>query len=290
MIIKLTDRCPFDLDFTLCCGQTFRWEERGEWWYGVIRNTVLRTRQRSSGLEFENADEALVRHYFGLNDDLRKILFEINKDENIEQAIANLKGLRLLHQDPWESLISFICATYKNVPAIKQMILKLANQFGEDVFLGELEFHTFPTPARLAEGTLKELEECGLGYRAKYVSETARIVRDNNTLLRDLAKADYCEAKAKLLELPGVGPKVADCVLLFSLDKTEAFPIDIWIKRAIVRYYPTFFPKEFVHKIKEQKSLSIFEYEKISLFGRRYFGKYAGYAQEYIYHNERLKH
>jgi len=205
------------------------------------------------------------------------------------QAIEAFKGLRILRQDPWECLISYICATYKNISAIKQMLSNLSKKFGDKIYLDEHYFYAFPTPQRLAKATAEELAKCGLGYRAKYVFETAKMVYENNFEVKSLRKLSYEKAKEELLNFPGAGLKVADCVLLFSLGKLEAFPVDVWIKHVILKYYESYFPNEFIRKISGKKSLTSSEYKELNLFGRRYFGDYAGYAQEYLYHYERTK-
>lgn len=289
MMIQLNNSCPFNLDSTLSCGQAFRWNKRGEWWYGVARQRVLKIRQASDKLKFENAETDFVDKYFGLSDDLSKILPQISKDKQIKTAVKKLKGLRILRQDPWECLISYICATYKNIPAIKRMIFNLSKRFGDKSVFDGLEFYTFPTQAKLAKANIKELVECGLGYRAKYVSETAKTIYGKDFRLEELRKTSYRDARQELLNFPGVGLKVADCVLLFSLGKLEAFPVDVWIKRIIIKYYANHFAPEFAKRIKSRTSLTRLEYEKLNLFGRRYFGKYAGYAQEYLYHYERTR-
>lgn len=289
MEIQLSASCPFNLDFTLCCGQTFRWDKHGEWWYGAVGEQVFRIRQNDDKLEFENVSADFVRDYFGLYDDLPKIFSQITKDKHIEAAADQFKGLRILRQDPWECLVSYICATYKSISAIKRMLFSLAKKFGEKTCFGDGTFYTFPTRPKLARASVNDLLNCGLGYRAKYVSETAKMMDENGFGLERLKKASYERAKRELLNFPGVGFKVADCVLLFSLEKLEAFPVDIWIKRAILRHYSKHFPTEFVKKISGERSLSGSEYMELNLFGRRYFGKYAGYAQEYLYHYERTQ-
>jgi len=278
---------PFNLDVTLCCGQAFRWDKLGKWWYGVVNENVFKVRQVDACLKFENVDAKIVNNYFRFRDDLSKIYLQMGKDEHIKRAMAAFYGLRILRQDPWECLISYICATYKNIPAIKQMLSRLCRKFGNKVVFEENVFYTFPTPQKLAKSSVKELTNCGLGYRAKYVSETAKIIHENVFDLKDLRKMSYEKARKNLLNFPGVGLKVADCVLLFSAEKLEAFPVDVWIKRAIVKYYAKFFPAGFISKISDKKALTCAEYEKLSLFGRKYFGKYAGYAQEYLYYYER---
>jgi N-glycosylase/DNA lyase len=287
MKIRLNASAPFDLGSTLCCGQTFRWDKRGEWWCGIVGEHAFKMHQIGNVLEFENTDTRFVSHYLGLDDDLLKILSQIRKDTHITQAIEAFKGLRILRQEPWECLISYICATYKNIQAIKHMLSALCKKFGNRICFDGYDFYTFPTPGILAKATVKELATCGLGYRAKYVSETAKMIQGDRYGLEDLRKIAYEKAKQELLNFPGVGLKVADCVLLFSLGKFDAFPVDVWIKRVILKYYASHFPNEFIAKISSKKSLTRAEYEKFSLFGRKYFGEYAGYAQEYLYHYER---
>lgn len=287
MIIQLDQSCPFNLDFTLCCGQSFRWYKLGDWWYGVVGENVFKIRQFNEKIEFEGIEESFVRHYFGLYDNLQEILSQIVKDKHMKNVAEKVEGLRILRQDPWECLISYICATYKNIPAIKQMISNLAKKYGQRIVFDRKEFYTFPTPEKLAKATLKELTECGLGFRAKYVLETAKKVHQNYVNLSFLREKDYEEVMRELQTFLGVGLKVADCVALFSLEKMEAFPIDVWVKRALLKHYGRFFPKEFIEKISEKKGSSNSEYKKMSSFARKYFGKYAGYAQEYLYHYER---
>jgi len=289
MKIGLRRSCPFSLDFTLCCGQVFRWNKQGNWWYGVAREKAFKVNQIGDELEFENANVDFIKNYFGLQDDLPKIISQISKDKHIERVVKTFNGLRILRQDPWECLISYICTTYKNISAIKQMLSNLSRKFGDKVNLDGYEFHTFPTPERVANATVEQLAECGLGYRANYVSETAKMVYEESFNFERLRKMPYIKAKEELLIFPGVGLKVADCVLLFSLGKLEAFPVDVWIKRVILKHYASYFSSEFVRRISSEKSLNPSEYEKLSLFGRRYFGEYAGYAQEYLYHYERMQ-
>jgi N-glycosylase/DNA lyase len=287
MEILLSHSWPFNLDLTLGCGQAFRWERKGEWWYGIVGEKVFKIRQRGNELRFENVNTDFVKHYFGLHDDLPKIFSKIIKDKYIEAAVKRFRGLRILRQDPWECLISYICATYKNIPAIKKTLFNLSRKFGDRIIFNGHNFSTFPTPAKLAKASIKELAECGLGYRARYVSETAKIIDEDAFELEDLRKISYEEARKELCKLPGVGLKVADCVLLFSFEKLEAFPVDVWVKRIILRHYASHFPKGIVNKISSKTSLTNSEYEELNSFGRRYFGEYAGYAQEYLYHFER---
>jgi N-glycosylase/DNA lyase len=284
-------KTPFNLDFTLQCGQAFRWRKIGEWWYGIVRQNVVKVRQTASVLEFqtypEELDSKFLESYFRLDDDLPKIYSLIVKDRHIKAAIERFKGLRLMRQEPWECLISYICATNKNIPAIKDIILNLSKKFGNKLLFDGLEFYTFPTPRHLANAGIEELKACKLGFRAERVLDVSRKVSTREVNLEALRKLNYDEARTELMKLPGVGPKVADCVLLFSLDKLEAFPIDVWMKRIFMEYYADHFEPSFVKKVLSKKSLTRGEYNRIGLFGRRYFGKFVGYAQEYLYHFKR---
>jgi N-glycosylase/DNA lyase len=287
MRIQLSPLTPFNLDFALCCGQTFRWDKKDDWWCGVVGEKVLRIRQNGNTLEFENANADFVKSYFRLRDDLPMVFSYISKDDHIRTAIKEFRGLRILRQDPWECLISYICATYKSIVVIRQMLLNLSEKFGEEMRFDGCGLYTFPTPAELAKATVKELAGCGLGYRARYVSETAKAVYGDSFDFERLKRCDCETARAELLNFSGVGPKVADCVLLFSLEKLEAFPVDVWMRRVILRHYAEHFPRGFIKRISDEKSLSNSGYARLNLFGRRYFGEYAGYAQEYLYHYER---
>jgi N-glycosylase/DNA lyase len=279
----------FDLDFSLCCGQVFRWKKIGEWWYGVVGENVFKIRQHGAEVEFENASDEFVRCYFGLNDDLEQISCYIGRDEYIRKALRKFEGLRIVRQEPWECLISFICATYKSIAAIELMLSKLSKKFGERQVFDGLDFYTFPAAGKLAFASENALRECGLGYRAKYVQSTAKRICEEKIDLESYKTLPYLEARKRLVAFLGVGLKVADCVLLFSLEKMEAFPVDVWVKRVILNHYASQFPETFVTKLQSHDSLTNGEYEKLNAFGRGYFGKYAGYAQEYLYHYERTQ-
>jgi len=285
--MKLELDVEFDLDVTLCCGQVFRFKKQNEWWYGFSGDKIFKIRQNNNYLEFEGVDPSFVKAFFGLNDDLTKISQCINKDPYIAAAIKQFRGLRLVRQSPWECLISFICATYKNIVAIEQTLFKMSQKYGEKRYFDGQVFWLFPSIEKLSGASVGGLEECGLGYRAKYVQLTARRVYDEQIDLESFRQLSYVEAKKRLLEFSGVGLKVADCVLLFSLDKMEAFPVDVWVKRILLNYYARYLPQCLVEKLQSQDTLSNGDYEKLGLFARNYFGFYAGYAQEYLYHYER---
>ena len=278
---------PFDLDVSICCGQVFRWKKIDEWWYGVVGEKIFKIRQYSAELEFEGVTSEFVKCYFGLNDDLELIIRTIGKDDYIKAALHRFEGLRIVRQEPWECLISFICATYKSIAAIQQMLNKISIKFGEKRVFEGLDLYIFPSAKTLAFASENGLLECGLGYRAKYVQATAKKICEEKFDLKSLKSMPYLEARNKLVEFPGVGLKVADCVLLFSLEKMEALPVDVWIKRVILNHYASQLPETLVKKLLSHNSLTNGEYEKLNAFGRSYFGRYAGYAQEYLFHYER---
>jgi N-glycosylase/DNA lyase len=280
---------PFDLDFSLCCGQVFRWRKIDGWWCGGVGENTLKIRQCGDVLDFEGASEEFVRHYFGLNDDLKQIASCVAKDDYIKAALRRFEGLRIVRQIPWECLISFICATYKSIAAIEQMLNKLSVKFGQKKNFQGIDFYSFPTTEKLALASENGLRECGLGYRAKYVQATAKKIYEEKIDLDGLKSLPYHEAKKRLVEFPGVGLKVADCVLLFSLEKLEAFPVDVWVKRIVLNHYSNQLSLEFAKKIASHDSLTNGEYERVNTFGRHYFGRYAGYAQEYLFHYERTQ-
>ena len=294
MLIKLDlSKTPFSLDNTLSCGQAFRWQKHNEWWTGVVGQAVLKLRQSNGTFVFkgsaDNLDGRFVRRYFRLDDDLDEIYSQIAKDKHVRVAVDRFYGLRLLRQEPWECLISYICATYKSIPAIKQMIYSLSRRFGKPIDFEGTRFYGFPQPQALANASVRELRLCKLGYRAESVRKAARLVNRGDYDLESLKGVSYTEAKRRLLSLPGVGPKVADCVLLFSLDKLEACPIDVWMKRIMLECYSQYFEPSFVDKVKSKRGLSPGEYQTLCDVGRRVFGKYLGYAQEYLYHYRRCQ-
>jgi N-glycosylase/DNA lyase len=289
MEIKLDrQKVPFILEHTLDCGQLFRWQKIGDWWYGVAADKVIKLKQNEEGLIFEafpdTPNRRFIESYLRLDDDLPSIYAKICKDEHVREAIKRFYGLSLIRQEPWECLISYICATYKSIPAIKKMINTISQCYGKRLTFDGIDFYTFPKPADLAQLNCRNMRSCGLGFRAERVVETAKRVDSGNLSLEALKHMDYIEAMQELLALPGVGHKVADCVLLFSLEKLEAFPIDVWIKRATTNLYASHFNSSFIKRISGKGSITPKEYTTIAQFGREYFGNYAGYAQEYLFH------
>jgi N-glycosylase/DNA lyase len=267
--IILPDETAFSLDQSLRCGQVFRWEKTGDWWEGVVEREAIRIRQQGRRLTFEGTTPERVRDYFQLDLDLAPILRSIDRDSVIRGAIAACCGLRLIKQSPWECLASYICATYANIPGIKKKIALLAENFGDPIsHRSGRDRYAFPPVERIAGSDLCDISACRLGYRAPYLCATAQAISRDPGWIRRVDTLDYANARRDLMCLAGVGPKVADCVLLFAFQKYEAFPVDVWIARIMQRFYGA--------PVKGN-------YEQTGSLGRRYFGPYAGYAQEYLF-------
>jgi N-glycosylase/DNA lyase len=283
MELELPPRTPFNLDYTLTCGQAFRWKKVGATWTGVVNETAIQISQRGTRLFVhtvpDDVEDALIRTHFRLEDDLPYITSTINRDASVGTALRRLQGLRIMRQDPWECLISFICATFANIPRIQDMIQRLCQRFGRKIPLGDRQVYGFPRKEVLAAASIQALLDCKLGYRARYVKQTSQRLVQSNCSLEALRKTAYEEAREALLCLTGVGEKVADCVLLFSLEKLEAFPVDIWIRRVLQTHYRCHFNVPNL----DQRCLTPRLYKMFNDFGRQYFGRYAGYAQEYLY-------
>lgn len=270
--LRLNPDTPLDLDATLGCGQAFRWEKVDGTWRGVAGGHAITIRQEGERLLFSGADEPFIRRYFALDLDLRAVLASFDRDPRIHAAIGRCLGLRVLRQEPFETLISYICATNTNIPAIKRRIAMIAERYGRRLPGGA---SAFPDAAALAPCTEDELRECVLGYRAPYACAAAGLCAEDPAWAERVASLPYGEAKAELLRFPGVGPKAADCILLFAFEKYEAFPVDVHIRRMMRRHYLPCLP--------EGKAMTCREYDLIAGFAREHFGPYAGWAQEYLF-------
>lgn len=276
-IYTLNEDEYFSLKHTVECGQFFRWEKINDWYYMTIKDIIVKIRQKPNTHSLLYISSKKLKHafldiFFRFDDNLKEIVKEINKDTLINEAINEYSGMRILRQDPWECLISYIISAKNNIPAIRRSVNLLSERYGKKIKLKDYTSYSFPTPKELKKAGLEDLEECGLAFRSKYVLKTTEMIADGQFSLEQLKGNRYEDAKEMLMCLPGVGEKVADCVCLFALDKLEAFPVDVWTKRAIQDRY-------FADKIISEK--------KAREFGRRYFGRYAGYAQEYLFHYKR---
>jgi N-glycosylase/DNA lyase len=267
------DIAPLDLDLTLGCGQTFRWRQQPDGsWKGILGDQLVTMHRTKEGVAVEATPggERIDEHleiFLRSGDDIRSIQRALRKDPVLAQGAEQLKGLRIVKLDEWECLISYILATYANIPRIMKMVDSVATAYGPRIAPG---VHAFPGRRRLAKASTGQLTNLGLGYRAKYIHRVCEEIDED--AINSMMERPYEDLRRDLIELPGVGEKVADCVSLFGFGRLESFPIDVWIERALRRLYG-------------QKG----SYSKLRLFAAGRFGQYAGYAQEYIYHNERMR-
>ncbi len=256
----------FNVERTLDCGQCFRFEkdEKGVF-HGVAFGKYLRLEQLENGDIFipnlsKTEFEERFMSYFALDMDYESIISSVSFDETVKNSLERSTGIRVMNQEPWETLCSFIISQNNNIPRIKKIVSSLCELCGDDV--EGCEMKAFPTAEAVYSLGVDGIAPIKSGFRAKYIISAAESVVKGETDFNALKKTDYSSAKKQLMQIKGVGPKVADCVLLFGLGFTEAFPVDVWIKRVIEKYYGSSFTPE-------------------------YFGKYAGIAQQFLFYNER---
>ena len=262
---------------TINSGQIFLWENYKNTWFIVNGHNIIVVNQK----QFENATLTKeTKKFFRTDDDIKKILKNITRDKIVKKAVKHYPGLRITRQDPFQCCISFIVSANSNIPNIRMRLQKLCIKFGTKVRFQKREFFLFPTPKMLANATLQDLQECKLGYRSKYVLDTSRLIASREIDFDELKKAEYGKCKELLLKLPGIGDKVADCVMLFSLEKLGAFPLDTWIVKILQKYYSDNF-------CMDKKTISKKRYENIHQDVLNHFGKYAGYSQQFLYKMER---
>lgn len=285
-----------DLDLTFSCGQVFRWSKVEDGWVGVIDDSLVRLQQKEGGLLFQSSPplpKSRITGYLRLDDDLQPILKELSRDKEFRRIVKSIPGIRILRQDPWECLASFVCSRNCRVPMIRRIVRKVSERFGKRITSGEYVGYSFPEAEIVSQASLLDLTSCGFRYgrrQARELKELARLICKGEIDFDGLKNASYAEAKARLMSFDhGIGNKVADCVLLFSLEKLESFPVDVWVARAVIELYRDNLRSDLASKIAGSQSLTPKEYREISDFGRSHFGSYAGYAQEYIYHWKRLK-
>ncbi len=282
---------PLDLEASLLGGQAHRWKREGEWYSGVLRGNLVLVRQKGSSVEFLGGPSSpaalasLLRSHLRLDDDLNAIQAEISLDANVAAQVGRYPGLRVLRQDPWECLTAYICSANSNIETIHLNMERLSNEFGQPLSLTRpdpapgggsiLRRSAFPKPTDLAEAGETELRRLKLGFRAPYVHKAAAAVAEGRLDLDRLVEAPYQEAKAELMAIRGIGDKIADCIALMSLEKTEAFPIDVWVRRALADWY---FPGQ-----KTPANRVLLEW------AQQRFGRHAGYANQYLFHGRRLR-
>jgi len=265
----------YALAATLTSGQAFRWREHEGAWEGVIAERWVRLRREENGIAAETAapqeDWRWLSDYLQTGLDLDSVLHTFPNDEPMRASVAMCRGLRLLRQDPWECLASFILSSTKQIVQIQQIVELLCERFGTELAtpIGNKAAHSFPSAERLAATTEAELRACKMGFRAPNLLAVARTVANGGIDLHALHACSVREARERLTELPGVGPKIANCVLLFAYGCQQAFPVDVWVMRALRQLYFS----------KRRPSP-----QRLDHFVATHFGPYAGYAQQYLFH------
>ena len=262
------------------CGQCFRWnrEENGSY-TGVFHKYVLNVEKKDGKIIFKGNCNSIeeIKNYFDLNRDYKSIIDKLEVvDDNLKNSISYGKEIRILNQDLWETIISFIISANNNIPRIKGIIERISKAYGEKIEFEGKEYYTFPTPKQLSKASVDDLRKLGLGFRDERVFETTRKIASGEFDLNKLYKISTSEAREKLLELAGVGPKVADCILLFSdLKRFDVFPIDVWVRRVMNELY--------IHNPDENK-VSKKEIQKLA---DEKFGALQGIAQQYLFYWKR---
>lgn len=253
----------FDPDLTFDCGQCFRWEKQPDGvWQGVAFGRILTVRKDKGRIILEGTDknefETVWKPYFDLGRDYDKIKEILSADGTLNAAISFAPGIRILNQEPWETLCSFIISQNNNIPRIKGIVARLCENFGNRIADG---IYTFPSAQRIAGLTEDDLAPLRSGFRAAYILDAARKVCDGTVDFAKLRELPLDDARTMLKTIKGVGPKVADCALLFGCGRLDGFPIDVWIKRVLARWYPQGFPQELM--------------------------RYGGIAQQFLFHYAR---
>ncbi|MDD5141597.1 MAG: DNA glycosylase [Verrucomicrobiales bacterium] len=280
----------YDLAATLDSGQVFRWQKQNDAWVGVIGKHWVRLTQAPDGIRAETAAPVenwnFLREFLQMEVDLAAVLKTFPDDEPMRAAVAACPGLRLLKQDPWECLASFILSSTKQIVQIRQIVALLCERFGQpincsvepvarpDSATGRTLQFSFPSVEQIARLTEAELRACKMGFRAPNLLAAAREIAEGRFDLERIRHLPHAEARAELMKLRGVGGKIADCVLLFAYGFDSAFPVDVWIERALQRLY---FPRRRASE------------PRLRRFAAKHFGPHAGYAQQYLFHYMRTK-
>ena len=272
----------YNLAATLDSGQVFRWQKIKNSWHGVVGKKFVRLTPTENGIHAATAapvdDWNFLREFLQTEMDLAAVLKTFPDDAPMRRAVAACRGLRLLRQDPWECLASFILSSTKQIVQIRQIVALLCERFGERLTpqppINNELFYSFPTSQRLAALTEAELRDCKMGFRAPSLLNAARRIADGTFDLEKIRALGYAAARAELMTLRGVGGKIADCVLLFGYGFDAAFPVDVWIERALQELY-------FSRRRASEK--------RLCHFAATHFGPHAGYAQQYLFHYMRTK-
>jgi N-glycosylase/DNA lyase len=277
----------FDLATTLNSGQVFHWEKVGDGFCGTIGDRAAYVEQCGDVLRVKVASassrclkkhaqdaHATISRYFALDHPLDEICASFPRDPAMNAARDFCRGLRIIRQPKWECLATFICSSMKQVTHIRQIVRALRQRFGEKKEICGYEVFSFPVPGRVARTSESELRKCGLGYRAKNLLATAKRVAPGEADLDSWSALSDGKLRERLCKLPGVGGKIANCVMLFAYERIAAFPIDVWIERVLREKYFT----------RRQKVTA----QVMAEFAANYFGAYGGYAQQYLFHHARM--
>ena len=280
---KIENIDSFELADIFDCGQCFRWNKQNDGSYtGVFKNNVLNVQKQRETVIFKgicNGDiEETVRDYFDLDRDYEDIKKQLSKiDENVKTSVEYGKGIRILNQDLWETIISFIISANNNIPRIKGIIERLSKAYGKEIDWNGDKYYTFPTEEELKDVSVEDFRKLGTGFRDIRLYETTHMILDGKVNLEQLQNnPNTIEVREQLLSLSGVGPKVADCILLFStLKRFEVFPIDVWVRRVMNELYI---------KNPDENKVNKKEIEKLA---KEKFGNLAGIAQQYLFYWKR---
>ena len=270
----------FELKDIFECGQCFRWNKEANGSYtGIFRKTVLNVAKNGEEIIFSGnfKQKEEIENYFDLKRDYTEIIKKLEKvDDNLKTSILYGKGIRILNQDLWETIISFIISANNNIPRIKGIIERISKAYGEKIIFEGKEYYSFPTPEELSKASVKDLRNLGLGFRDERVYETTKAILDKKVDLKKLYNMETEKAREELLSLAGVGPKVADCILLFSdLKRFDVFPIDVWVRRVMNELY--------IHNPDENKVSK----KEIQNLADEKFGALQGIAQQYLFYWKR---
>jgi len=272
----MKNKFTIDIDNSINSGQVFLWKKIKKNWYGIDGQNILKINQGGKIESIQNTKT----DFFRKNDDIQKIIKSISKDKTVKKAISQYEGLRLFNQDPFQCMISFIISSNSNIQKIKNSLEKISKKFGTKLVVQNEEFYLFPKPEKIAKASINEIKTCGVGYRAPFIKEAAKMVTSKKINFEYLKNSDYNETKRNLRLIPGVGNKVADCIMLFSLNKLDAFPLDTWMIKILEKYYSNEFQIE-------TKTITEKQYEILHKKIVDYFGPYCGYAQQFLFKMER---
>ena len=261
---------------TINSGQVFLWEKKENKWYGIDGQNILIIDEKARKFRRNNSEFIFFRQ----NDNFEEIYSHLKKDKIVKKALETFPGIRLLQQDPFQCYISFIISSNSNIPNIKTRLQNLCRKFGEKKIINSNEFFLFPESSVISNAPISKILDCGVGYRAKAIKEASIAVTNGEIDFENLKKMNYYDAKQELTKVFGIGNKVADCILLFSLNKLEAFPLDRWMLRILQKYYSKKFEVS-------SKTITDKTYEKIHEKVIEHFGKYAGYSQQFLFKMER---